>query len=140
MAQRHDLARAKHLGGVGLGAQGAQIGRRDVVHVQRQDLKRQVGVALLVVDAAPAVERGVVHLGVVLRQVQATVGCQAFEQDFAETLAVGVATGREVAHQASSSLRMRVMGASTVGSACIWAKASFMVPSRVSWVRMMTSV
>ena len=42
--------------------------------------------------------------------------------------------------QFSSSLRMRTIGASTVGSACICAIARFMSPSTVSWVRMMTSV
>jgi hypothetical protein len=87
-------------------------------------------------------QHGVVHLRIVLGQVQAAVGRQAFEQDFAEVFAAGSPRERyrEVGHQFSSSLRMRVMGASTVGSACSSASmAAFMVPSRVSCVRMIRS-
>jgi hypothetical protein len=71
------------------------------------------------VDLAPALQRGRVDLRIGLGQVQAAIGRQAFEQDFAEVLAAGIAAGGQVQHQFSSSLRMRVIGASTVGKACI---------------------
>lgn len=91
--------RAEYFRGVRLGAQGFQVGRRNVVDVQRQDLEGQLGVALLVVRLAQAREHGVVHLRVVLWQVQATIGCQAFEQDVAELFAVCVTARAEVFHE-----------------------------------------
>jgi hypothetical protein len=108
----------KHLGGVGLLADGAQVVGRNVVDVERQHLERQRGVPAGVVDLAPALQRGRVDLRIGLGQVQAAVGRQAFEQDFAEMLAAGIAAGGQVQHQFSSSLRMRTIGASTVGKAC----------------------
>ncbi len=99
VAQGHDLAGAEHLSGVGLGAQGFQVGSGNVVDVQRQDLEGQLGVALLVVGLAQAREHGVIHLRVVLGQVQAAIGRQAFEQDVAELFAVCVAARAEVFHE-----------------------------------------
>ena len=98
VAQRHDLAGAKHFGGIGLGAQGLEVGGRNVVDIERQDLKRQLGVALLVVGLAQLGQLGVVDLRVVLGQVQAAVGRQAFEQDVAKVFAVRVAARGKVQH------------------------------------------
>ena len=102
VAQGHDFAGAEYFGGVGLGAQGTQVVGGNVVDVQRQDFKRQRGVALLVIDLAPAGQRGVVHLRIGHRHVQAAVRRQAFEQDFAEAFAVLVAACRDVLHSAVS--------------------------------------
>ena len=52
-----------------------------------------------------------------------------------EAAAVPVAAGGEAAHQASSSLRMDAIGASTVGSACICAIAASMPRLRACVVR-----
>ena len=133
--ERCDLGRAEDLFGVGGMRQPAQVRRRDVVDVQRQDLERQLGIR----QAAPARERRGVDVRVVRRQVQPAVGRQPFEQDVAEGPRRRVAAGAQVS-QRSSSLRMRTMLASTVGSACIRASAASMRPSTVSCVRMMRSV
>jgi hypothetical protein len=132
--------------GVGLGAQGAQVGGRDVVDVERQDLKRQRGIAL---RTAPAVSVASVNLRVAFGQVQATVGRQAFEQDFAKTLAA-VATGRDVFHGPPRVLMYFIRPALPCGCAR-WAPARWAapasapgrrscVPSLVSCVRMIRSV
>jgi hypothetical protein len=47
LLQRRDLRRAEDRFGVGGLAQALQVGGRDVVDVQRQDLEGQLGVALL---------------------------------------------------------------------------------------------
>ena len=83
--QRRDLRRAEDGLGVGGGAQALQVGRRDVVDVERQDLEGQLGIG----QAAPARQRGRVDLRVVRGQVQAAVGRQAFEQDVAEAAGRG---------------------------------------------------
>ena len=88
MAQGHDLAGAKHLGRIGLGTNGTQVGSRNVVDVERQNLKGQSGVALLAVDPAPVAQGGIADLGIAFWQVKASIGRQAFEQDFAEALAL----------------------------------------------------
>jgi hypothetical protein len=77
-----------------------QVGGGDVVDVERQDLERQRGVALLAVDRPPARQRRVVDPRVVLGQVQAAVGRQAFQQDVAEVRGRVAARG-QVQHQAS---------------------------------------
>src|SRR5205085_3042519 len=133
--QRRDLWRAEHLGRVGLVVEALQVGGGNVVDVQRQHLEGERRVR----QRAPPREGLRVDAGIVRRQVQAAVGRQALQQDVAERALGAVAAGADVL-QASSSLRMRTMGASTVASACIFAMASFMRPSTVSWVRMMTSV
>src|ERR1035437_6044815 len=58
-----------------------------------------------------------IHLRVRLGQVQAAIWRQAFKQDVAKVFRAAVAAGGEVFHQASSSLRMRVIGCSTLGRA-----------------------
>ena len=98
LRQWHDLARSEHVGGVGLGAERAQVLGRNVVDVERQHLKRQRGVTLLFQHRAPARQRRRIDLWIGLGQVQATIGCQAFEQDFAEAFAVRMTAGREVQH------------------------------------------
>ena len=45
LAQGHDGFCAKHLRGIGFGANGLQIGGRDIVDIERQNLKGQRGVA-----------------------------------------------------------------------------------------------
>ena len=50
-------------------------------------------------EEAQAREHGVVHLRVVLGQVQTAIGRQAFEQDVAKLFAVCVAAGAEVFHE-----------------------------------------
>jgi len=120
---------------VDLRVQAAQVRRRDVVDVQREDLERELGVR----QPAPARERGRVDTRVALGQVQPAVGRQAFEQDLAEAARCRVAAGAEVS-QLRSSLRIFTIGARTVGSACIFASASRMRPSTVSCVRMIRSV
>ena len=126
MAQGHDFAGAKHFGGVGLLTDGAQVGCGNVVDVKRQNLERQRRVPLCVVNRAPVAQGGVADLRIALWQVQTAIGRQAFEQNFAKALALGVSPCGEVLHQANSSLRMRTMGCSTVGRACISAMAWFM--------------
>ena len=107
--ERHDGSRAEHFFGIRLAAQGAQIVGRNVVHIQRQNLKRQVGIR----QAAPAGQGSRVHLRIGLGQIQAAIGRQAFKQDFAKALGLGWGraggAGGDVTHQASSSLRMRTM-------------------------------
>ena len=100
----HDLARAEHFGGVRLGAQGLQVGR-GCRRCRATDLERQLGIALLVVGLAQAREHGVIHLRVMLGQVQATIGRQAFEEDVAKPLAVCMAAGAEVLHEGSRRYR-----------------------------------
>jgi hypothetical protein len=78
-AHRHDGLAAEDLGGVGLAHQRLQVGGRDVVDVERQDLEGQVGIG----QTAPAGQRGAVDLRVG-GQVQAAVRRQAFQQDVAE--------------------------------------------------------
>ena len=103
-----------------------QISGRNVVDIQRQDLESQVGVG----QAAPARQRKCIYLRVGLRQIESAVGCQTFKQDFAKGTFGLVTAGAQIFH-ASSSLRMRTIGASTVDKACICARALFMRPSTV---------
>ena len=72
--QWRDLGRAKNRLGVGFAAQRAQVGCRNVIDIQRQNFKRQIGV----IQAAPTVQRCAVNLRVALGQVQAAIGCQPF--------------------------------------------------------------
>ena len=67
---RHDRVGAEHRPGVGAFDDRAQVGRRDVVDVERQDLEREVGVA----QPAPAGERAGVVRPDVLEVDDAQVG------------------------------------------------------------------
>ena len=135
-----DLLGTEHLLGVRLAAQGLQVVAGNIVDVKRQNLECQTRIALACPDLAQTSQGSCVELRVAFRQVQTAIWGQAFEQDFTKLFAVCVAACRQVTHQFNSSLRMRTIGAMTVGSACISAKTAFSVPSRVSWVRMITSV
>ncbi|KAF5292674.1 hypothetical protein FQR65_LT20242 [Abscondita terminalis] len=139
-AHGHDGLGAKDFPGIGLGADGPQVAGRDVVDVQRQNLECQRRIALGSQRLAQLIQAGIIDCGVLLGQVQPAIGRQAFEQDVAKTLAVRMAARGKVHHQFNSSLRMRLMGASTEGSPWICANAASMSPSRVAWVRMIRSV
>ena len=139
VAQRNNFSSAKYGCCIGLLAQRTQVCSRNVVDVQRQNLEGQLCITLAVVDTAPAGQGGIVDLRIRLRQVQTPVGCQTFKKDFTKALAIRVATRRQVPH-ANSSLRIRVIGASTVDKACICAMAAFILASTQSCVRMMRSV
>ena len=96
--ERRDGARAKHCGRVGFGAQLPQVGGGNVVDVEREDFKRQRGIAFIAPHLAQAGQTGSVQLRVMLRQIQPAIGCQALQQDVAELAGGGIATGGEVVH------------------------------------------
>ena len=78
--QRRDLGRAEDVGGIGAVDHRPQVFRRNVVAVQAKDGEGQLGIAL----AAPALQRGVVHLGNLLGHDQAAIRGEAAEQDAGE--------------------------------------------------------
>ena len=90
----HDLGRTEDFLRVSLLANRLQVRCRNVVDVQRQHFKRQVGIR----QTAPAVQHGGRDLWVMLWQVQAAIGGQTFEQDVTKFAWGFVATGGEVVH------------------------------------------
>ena len=104
LLQRRDLRRAEDRFGVGGPAKAPQIGWRDVVDVERQDLEGQFGIG----QTAPAAQRRRIDLRVVGGQVEAAVGRQPFEQDVGKAPRRGVAARADVFHAmsgATASLR-----------------------------------
>ena len=96
--QGHDRPGTKYLFGVGALAQGAQVSRRNVVDVEREQLEGQGRIAPGLVRATPAAQHGGVYLRVMLGQVQAAVGRQALQQNVTKAFALRVAAGGEVTH------------------------------------------
>ncbi len=101
LGQRRDLRRvaavarvAIDLGGVGLGDQRLEVGRRNVGDELGEDCVGQVGIRQL----APGIEFGAADLRVVFRQIEAAIRRQAAEEDVAESLGRGVTAGRDIAH------------------------------------------
>ena len=83
--ERHDGLGAVNRFSVGLGAQRFQVGGGNVVDVQRKNFKGQGSIAFTVVNVPQAGQLGGIDLGVMVRQIQTTIGSQAFEQDFTKT-------------------------------------------------------
>ena len=86
--------------------QGAQVGGRDIVDVERQDLKRQVGIALGVVRRAPASTTW--HrppAGKCSGRYRPPSGARPSSRIRRSACGLGAARA-EVQHQASSSLRI----------------------------------
>ena len=95
--------------------QRLQVGGSDVVDEERHHGEREIRVR----EAAPSGERRGVDLRITLGNVQAAVGREALEQDRGEAASRRFAARAHISH-ARSSLRMRTIFASTVGSACIF--------------------
>ena len=70
----HDLGGAENLLGVRLLANCLQVRSGNVVDVQRQHFKREVGIGQI----APSFKHGRRDLRIVIRQIQAAIRCQAF--------------------------------------------------------------
>ena len=109
--QGHNFFAAKHFLRVGFRTNRLQIGSGNVVNVERQNLEGQHGVTLVAENHAQFFKRGGIHLRVTFRQVQTTIGGQAFKQDLAEFFSLlrrGLhRAGRKVVHSGryrSSSL------------------------------------
>ena len=96
--KRRDGWVAKNGGSVGFFANGFQVGRGYIVDIQRQNLKRQRRIALGGIHLAPCGQRAAAYLRIALRQIQATIGCKPFEQNFTKTTGGGIATSRDVVH------------------------------------------
>ncbi len=101
LGQRRDLrciaavaGVAIDLGGVGLGDQRLEVGRRNVGDELGQDFVGQVGIRQL----APGIEFGTADLRIAFRQVKAAIRRQAAEEDVAESLGRGMTAGRDIAH------------------------------------------
>ena len=92
--QGRDFGGAKHFNRIGFFTQSQQVCWRYVVYVKRQDFKSQLRVTLVCINASPLLQGLRADPRISHRQIQATVGCQAFQQDIAKTPLLRVTTGR----------------------------------------------
>ena len=95
LSHRNDFRRAKNFLRIGFLANRFQVCSRNVVDVERQQFKSQIGVR----QTTPGIQHGGRDLWVMVWQIQAAIRGQAFEQDVAEFAGRFVATGREVIHE-----------------------------------------